>query len=239
MPDNIVPDSILLTQVSSIIGAIAGLGTAAFGLVDASKAIRGGVSNYGFDSIRKALSPFASALGAIGGASPWDTLYANWLNGMAKADQKAVAKSLIRLGLTPQNAATLADALRVDPAALTSVASKINLGTALEQQDMNILGQFDAMISAILDAGYERADQQYRNKSKLWAMIVAIVLAVVGGGVIYYENPNADGLSGYIFSRGFLFALLVGAVSTPLAPMAKDLTSALTAAVKAVAPVRR
>ena len=41
-----------LDSLSQMIAAIAGLGTAAYGLVDASKFLRGGVSNVGFKHIR-------------------------------------------------------------------------------------------------------------------------------------------------------------------------------------------
>jgi len=109
-----------LNGIGQYIAAAGGLGTAAFGLVDSSKAVMGGVSNSGFRFITMAITPLlpvASAqIGqAFGPADVIKTLRANWLNGMAKADQKATAKSLIRMGITPANAATLAARTGIPP----------------------------------------------------------------------------------------------------------------------------
>ncbi|HZQ12851.1 MAG TPA: hypothetical protein VFB31_08590, partial [Pseudolabrys sp.] len=99
-----------IPNVGDTIAAIAALGTAAYGLVDAMKAFGGGPSLVGYGRIKSALAPFDPALQALGNA-PWQTLRANWLNGVAKADQKAAAKSLIHLALSPGNATKLAAAV--------------------------------------------------------------------------------------------------------------------------------
>jgi hypothetical protein len=97
---------------------------------------------------------------------------------------------------------------------------------------MNVLGRFDAVVSAILDLGYERADQLYRNAAKAAAALVAVVLAVAAGALIH--NTGAPAPADSYFPNHFFVALLVGLVSTPLAPVAKDVSTALTAAVRAV-----
>src|SRR5262245_32560916 len=104
MADDLLSGS--LSNILNIVAAAGGLGTAAYGRVDASKAVAGGMSNPGFGYIRTAVKPLiGGADGAGGGATAFGpvqilaTLRANWLNGVAKADQKAKAKSLIRLGL--------------------------------------------------------------------------------------------------------------------------------------------
>src|SRR4030081_3115121 len=88
------------SPIADVLGAIAALGTAAYGLVDVSKFARGGVSNAGFRFISGALMPFAPALSAASGVDWQDVLWANWINGVAKDQQKAKAKSLIHLGLS-------------------------------------------------------------------------------------------------------------------------------------------
>jgi hypothetical protein len=236
-----------LPVISHCIAAIGGLGTAAYGLVDASKGVMGGVSNAGFSFIREAVAPLIGAADgsaekqAPTGVGPQDilrTLRANWLNGVAKADQKAIAKSLIRLTITPDNAPRLAARTGVDPKELTAVADRIRAGTPLLPQDVNVLGRFDAIVSALLDEGYERGDQQYRNTSKLAAALVAIVLAVVAGGIIDNVSNSVQAMT-YLASRDCLVAILVGAIATPLAPVAKDLSSSLAAAVKALSSTKR
>ncbi len=214
-------------NIPDIIAAVGALGTAAYGLVDASKFAYGGMSNPGFGYIKKAVEPLLGAAGGYGPSQIIATLKANWLNGMAKADQKAAAKSLIRLGLTSGNAALLAKATGVDEKALSAAAQSVTNGTPLTTQDLNVLGRFDAVVSAILDLGYERADQLYRNAAKAAAALVAVVLAVAGSWLL--------GRGG---TEDLIVAILIGLVSTPLAPVAKDLSTALTAAVKAVGAVK-
>jgi hypothetical protein len=218
--------AIMALDIPSAIGAIAALGTAAFGLVDALKGVAGGPSNFGFRYVKTTLLPFAPALNVVGADAFLETLRANWINGMAMDDQKAKAKALIHLGLTEANAKALAQAAGLDAAALAAVAAKIDAGTPLGTNDVNIVGRFDAIVSARLDAGYERADQFYRDASKLLSGIVAIILAVCGDMVL--NNPIP------LFG-----AVLIGIVATPLAPIAKDLTSSLAAAVDAISAVKR
>jgi hypothetical protein len=235
-----------LPSITESIAAIAALGTAAYGLVDASKAVWGGASNAGFGRIKGALKRFNPALETLGNA-PWQTLRANWLNGVAKADQKAAAKALIHLALSPENAPVLAGAVGINAKALQTAATKINNGTELAKTDMDILGRFDALVSAVLDAGYERAEQQYRNTAKMLSALVAIVLAGVAGYLIqsaaFAAKPPAPGavltVSSYLASKEFIVAIIIGAVSTPLAPIAKDLSTSLAAAVKAVGSFKR
>lgn len=242
MPDPATTDAMLsgrLGNILNFISAAAGLGTAAMGLVDASKAFWGGPSNFGFGCIRKAVDPFFfQGPGAptifFGKAEALQTLKANWLNGVAKAEQKAKAKALIHLGLTQGNAAALARAAGVDAAKLTSLAQKTAAGTAPTQEEINVLGQFDVIVSAMLDAAYERGDQIYRNASKILAMLVATVLGGIGGWIVL-----GGSVGDYIGTRAFFLSLLVGLSATPLAPIAKDLATSLQSAVSAVRAVKR
>jgi hypothetical protein len=80
------------------------------------------------------------------------------------------------------------------------------------------------MLSALIDAGYEEADQQYRNWSKLYASIIAVVLAVIAAAFLGFN---------------LILAVLIGLVSTPLAPVAKNLTSSLQAAASAMNAVKK
>lgn len=243
MPDPATTDAMLsgrLGNILNFISAAAGLGTAAMGLVDASKAFWGGPSNFGFGCIRNAVDPFFfQGPGAptifFGKAEALQTLKANWLNGVAKAEQKAKAKALIHLGLTQGNAAALARAAGVDAAKLTSLAQKTAAGTAPTQEEINVLGQFDVVVSAMLDAAYERGDQIYRNASKVLAMLVATILGGIGGWLVFCPKSDCH----YIGTSEFFLSLLVGLSATPLAPIAKDLATSLQSAVSAVRAAKR
>jgi hypothetical protein len=221
-------DPQIVTAISNSLSAIAALGVAAYGLADATKIGRkGGISNAGFTQIMACVAPFEAALAAA--TDTWRvTLHSHWVNGTALAEQKALAKSLIRLGLNPTNAARLAPHGHVDPVAFTTAVTHVFDGTALTPQDLAVLGRFDASVDTALDAGYERADQRYRNCARVLAGVIAIVLAVAGGWML-----SADRWA-FWTSLELLRALLIGAVSVPLAPIAKDLASSLAAAVSAL-----
>ena len=237
MGEETVDDMSHLTNVLSLIAAAGGLGAAAMGLVDASKAFWGGPSNFGFRYIRMAVERFVPATAdgprAYSRADILETLKANWINGVAVADQKAKARSLVHLRLTKDDAPALAPLVGVDPAALQTAATKAATGEPVLPADIAILGQFDAVLNAVLDEAYERADQRYRNAAKLLAVIVATLLAVAAGWLM------AKPASGYFGSQQFLTALLVGLSAAPIAPIAKDLASSLQAAGTAVGAARR
>lgn len=228
----------LVTSLSSldlpkVVLAIGSLGTAAYGVVDATKGFEGGVSNRGFGDIKEVVSkliPADSANVAPGAAlnlaSALRTLRANWLNGMVLGDQKSVAKALIKLNLTPGNASQMATATGVDKDVLTSIATKMGSATPLSPQETDVYGRFDLLLSALLDQGYQRADQRYRNSAKLAAVFVAIFLAILGGRIIVGAAFFSDGTE-------VLRSFIAGLLATPLAPVAKDLSSAIQAAARA------
>jgi hypothetical protein len=216
-----------LNGAGAAIIAIGALGTAAFGLVDAFKAFAGGVSNVGWGPVKASLKPFAPALDATG--VDWQaTLKANWLNGMAKDDQKAAAKSLVRLGLSAKNAAAMAVPGRVDPARLAAVMTAVESGTTLSPEDVALLARFDSVIGAALDAGFENGDRHYRNTARFLAGVVAVLLSLT----MEYLFPNLLGKDRYDA------ALLIGLVAVPIAPIAKDLSSALNATATAFRAAR-
>jgi hypothetical protein len=218
---------------SKLVLAVGGLGTAAYGLVDATKALGGGVSRAGFGDIKKVISqliPTASASGrpasALTQESAYDTLRANWMNGMALPDQKSVAKALIKLNLTPQSAKDMASVTGVDSDLLSGVAEKLKLSgndkavdKTLTDAESNAYGRFDLLLSALLDQAYQRGDQRYRNSAKLLAMFFSVGLAMLG----FYE---------VLGSGHNVLGFLTGLLAVPLAPIAKDLASTIQAGAK-------
>jgi hypothetical protein len=225
-----VLEAFTATAVSSldlpkIVLAIGSLGTAAYGFVDVSKGFWGGVSNRGFGDIKKMVSKFISSESpsGLGLYSVLATLRANWLNGMPSADQKSVAKALIKLNLTDATAETMANATGVNVDLLKSIANKLVSGKDLNQAETDAYGRFDLLLSAMLDQGYQRGDQRYRNSAKLLAVPVALALALLGAWAIGGQNLT--------FADAWR-ACIAGLLSTPLAPIAKDLSSAIQAGAK-------
>jgi hypothetical protein len=229
-----------LQSLPQVITAIGGLGTAAFGIVDATKVFGGGANHIGFKGISAAvtrLTPSAGDVGqpvnALSQQKILATLQANWFNGTDLGSQKSIAKSLIKLNLNAGNAAALAAATGVDPAALTAVATSIASGTPLSSAQSDVFARFDLILTALLDEAYQRSDQVYRNGTRALAMMTSVVLALIGGIMLH----NAGSVSSWGLDIGE--SLLVGLLATPLAPIAKDLSTALATAVNTLQVVKK
>lgn len=222
----------VLNDLPRAITSIGALGTAAFGLVDAGKVV--GVGNFrindiGFPRIRRTVSCLTPGApnNALSQRNILATLKANWYNGTDLRSQKAIAKSLIKLNLNPGNAAALAAETNVDPGVLTTVAANIAAGTPLNAAQSDVYARFDLIVTALLDETYQLADNFYRNWTRALAGIVAIALALAGDYML-------EGAPLHI-----LRPVLVGLLATPLAPIAKDLSSALATAVNALQATKK
>jgi hypothetical protein len=214
-------------DVIATIAAMGGLGLAAMALVDALKAVPGGgVSRIGFGHIRKVLRMFDKVLARAAGDQWEAVVMAHWINGRDRDDQIGVIRSLLRLGLNPDTADQLAVIGNVDPAALGKVAGKLTAGSALSETEINLIGRVEAAVEARLDAAFDLAEQAYRNTARALSGLVAVVLAVTAGTLL--STPAAP-----IDPR---IAALIGLLAVPIAPIAKDLVSALTASARAVRP---
>lgn len=225
--------------ISQIITAIGALGTAAFGLLEAVKPVIPWINRIGFTGIRRtvgALTPREAAGGAPRNALPQagilESLLSNWINGTDLGSQKAIAKSLIKLHLSAGNAAALAQIANVDAEILQQVAACIASGTSLSQAQSDVYARFDLIVTAQLDECYQRADQDYRNWTRALAAGIAVLLAMAGGWVLL-------GTDGFFGHREMGEALLIGLLATPLAPIAKDLSTALATAVNTLQLVKK
>jgi hypothetical protein len=199
--------------------------------VDASKVFGGGVNHIGFRGIKAAVTPLTpvnTVPGVPANALPQQkilaTLQANWFNGTDLGSQKSIAKSLIKLNLNAGNAPALAAATGVNPTALTDIATSIAAGTPLIPAQSDVFARFDLMVTALLDEAYQRSDQVYRNWTRALAMVVAVVLALVGGNIAHVDATTS---------------LLAGLVATPLAPIAKDVSTALATAVNTMQAIKK
>jgi hypothetical protein len=214
-----------LTEVTAIMAGIGALGTAAFGLVDVLKALPGGgLSRVGFHYIRAAVGRLAPPdpdldRSCMSAQDLVRSLHAHWINGCDTASQIATAKTFIELRLTPTTAPALARVTGVDPDLLAQVAASQQLGTALSPEQTAIFARFDAIIGSCLDEAYQRADQRYRNLAKFAAIPVAVGLAILAARVmpISVQLPQA---------------ILIGLIATPIAPVAKDISSIIAAGIK-------
>jgi hypothetical protein len=225
-------------NLGSVVTAIGGLGTAAFGLLEAIKSVLSPINLIGFPYIRNViagLTPSETGAGSPANSLPQTnvvaTLQANWINGTDLVSQKAIAKSLIKLHLSVGNAAALAVKTNLDPALLTQVATSMAAGTPLTQEQSDAYSRFDLIVTAMLDEAYQHSDQVYRNSTRALAGLIAVVVAVLGG----WNLAPVD----YWGSNAMWQALLVGMLATPLAPIAKDISSALATAVNTLQAVKK
>jgi hypothetical protein len=213
----------VLQNLPQVVTAIGGLGTAAFGLVDATKVFGGGVNHIGFRGIRSAVTGLTpdggQTVNALSQRKIVATLEANWMNGTDLASQKEIAKSLIKLNLNVHNARVLADVTGVDPGVLAGVATSLAAGTPLSSAESDVFARFDLIVTALLDEAYQRSNQIYRNWTRALAALVAVALAMAGGMVLRVD-PRVS--------------LLVGLLATPLAPIAKDISTALATTVSSM-----
>jgi hypothetical protein len=231
-------------QLAQVITAIGGLGTAAFGLLEALKPFFSSINRMGLDRIQgtiSSLTPNQSGdglppdpLNALPQKSILATIEANWINGTDITAQKAIAKSLIKLHLSAATAEKLAGAVNVDPATLRAIAAKTIAGTPLAQAESDVFSRFDLILTAMLDEVYQISDQVYRNGTRTLAAFLAVVLALAGAfsleGAILFTSAHWHDL---------ILAVLVGVLATPLAPIAKDISTALATAVNAMQAVKK
>ena len=230
----------ILSNLPQAVTAIGGLGTAAFGLLEAIKPVFPGINHMGFARIRTTVSALTpkeagarSPVNALPQENVLESLLANWVNGTDLNSQKSIAKSLIKLHLSAGNAAALATSANVDPTLLTEVAQNIASGTALTQQQSDAYARFDLIVTAMLDEAYQQADQVYRNSTRALAALIAVLLAFVGG--LSLVGAWAD----FWWKPDMFLSLLVGLLATPLAPIAKDISSALATAVNTMQAVKK
>lgn len=226
-----------LDFVVAMIAATGGLGLAAMSLVDALKALPGGgVSRIGFHHIRSAAVLFDQALERAVGPR-WETVIrAHWINGRPRGEQIGVLRSLLRLGLNRDTAAQLAVIGNVDAEALGAAADKLVSGESMTEAEVNLIGRVEAAVEARLDAAFDLAEQAYRNQARIWAGAIAVVLALLASLMIT-PPPAILGLN--LKGQSWMIGVLVGLLAVPIAPIAKDLVSALTAASKALQTARR
>jgi hypothetical protein len=88
-------------------------------------------------------------------------------------------------------------------------------------------------VTALLDESYQHADQVYRNWTRALAALIAVALAFVGGWSL------AGSWQGFWWKPDMFLALLIGLLATPLAPIAKDLSTALSTAVNTLQLVKK
>ena len=206
-----------MENLGTIILATGALGTAAFGIVEALKWTRLGEA--GFRAILKVLGPIIELLRTAYGPD-----FQNLLRAQYRGDQRDLTRVIrqgVRVGLTAANANQAARFLgMIDGERLTEAARQVEEGQELSAELRNVLGRFELAVDTRIDAALMLAKSRYVGATRVTSSILAILIAVAVG---------------VFLGEGYMFqAILVGIAAVPLAPVTKDLVSALQSASKAI-----
>lgn len=212
-------------DLGEIVLATGALGTASFGIVEgALKPWAIGpfsLGAWGFGQLKKNLGPLWKTLPVAFGPQ-----YEQMLLTLYRGKRSEVERTLrqgIRIGLTPENAPEIAAILdTVAPAELTAAAAAVEHGDTPTDAQRNTLGRFELAADARVDAAIRLADTYYVGGQQVAASVISIVLALVAGRFVL-PGPITPWQS-----------LGIGIAAVPLAPIAKDVATALQSAAKAM-----
>ncbi len=234
--------------------AVGALGAASYGIVDGLKIIRW-VDLAGFERLftrrgaaggrrwpfkqRMGLDPLLPVLRVAYGTDVMELLEAQYRSGRGHGDLPRTLRQGVRIGfmmMTPDEVVATATRLGVAhevaslaaeallwsraqrPAAAGEAADTAG-AKAIGEEHRAALARLETTIDARIDAALALGETAYVTQTKVLATIVALSIAV---GV---------GLS---LGQGLAVSFVVGIAAVPLAPVAKDLATALQEAVKAL-----
>lgn len=210
-----------LTSVTQFIIAAGAVGTAAMGIVEGAKSVH--IKPLGFRSLMSELQWAIEALKVAYGEQYDRLLKSLYRLNRSEGELPRILRQGVRIGLNKNNAALMAETVLGDvDGSLPQVATKIAAGESLSDQEKNILGRFEVAVDARIDAALALADRAYGNGIRLCSFIVAIFLSLMAAQVLH-------------FTGGYKTALIVGLISVPLAPIAKDVAKGLQSAANAIA----
>jgi hypothetical protein len=204
-------------HLSTAVLAAGALGTAAFGIVEALKVFPW-LGEAGFVVVLRYLAPVQNALEVAYGGDAMRLLKAQYRGDTALLTR--VIRQGVRIGLTPDNAEAIAAALRVvDGQQLKAAAEEVWQGGELSNESRNVLGRFELAVDARIDASLTLAQDHYVRSVRISATVVALVIALVVARLL---------------SVPLRYGLIVGLAAVPLAPIAKDVVTAIKSAAEAL-----
>lgn len=209
-----------MENLGTIVLAVGALGTASFGIVEGLKWTFVGLS--GFRQIPKLLGgPVMKALQIAYGPEYLSLLRAQYRANRTSGELPKSIRQGARVGLTPETAAELANQIGVvNEADLKAVASTLQKGKDLTDAQRSVLGRYELALDTRIDAALALANDKYIGYIRVLASAISIGIAL---GVW----RTTEGIE-------LLEALIVGVAAVPIAPIAKDLASAIQSAAKAM-----
>jgi len=216
-----------VSDLVALVTAAGALGGAAFGIVEGLKSTP--IGTIGFKVFKVQLGVIWTSLSGAYGSS-----YESLLEAQYQGNHDDLLRTLrqgVRIGLTAgnakQNAKELGDGL-IDGQKLENAATKIHGGQDLTPDEQHVLSRYELAVDARIDAAMTLALNKYAESLRIIAMLVALRVAL-GVGWLYSLTPT--GLDDV--GETMLLAAIVGIAAVPLAPIAKDLATAIQAAAQA------
>lgn len=235
-------------NLPNIILAIGALGTAAFGIVDGLKLFpwfdlagfeylfSGWTSSGGRKGLRyggSGLEPLLPSLKVAYGANVMDLMKGQYRSGRSGGTLPRTLRQGVRMGLDvmpPQEVEKVAMGLGlprdVAQAAANGILQKVPIGQLSTdslrheqpRDERSAMLRLLTLIDARIEAALALAEMSYATQAKVAAMFVASSIAALVGT---FTDVNPAGI------------VVVGLCAVPVAPVAKDLSSAVQQAVKA------
>lgn len=210
----------------AIILAVGALGTASFGIVEALKWTPIGV--IGFGKIRETLGPAVMACleDAYGEGNPKHYLQALYREERRGGELQRKLRQGARIGLNGTTAAGLARDFGavVDGCKLKKIGESVKDGSELSEEERRELGRFELALDARIEAALARANTAYVGGVRVLASFTSILIALAAWKLLLGTGTKVE----------LQHAVLAGLAAVPLAPLAKDLTSALKSATVAI-----
>ncbi len=219
--------------LTEMVLAAGSLGAAAYGIVDGFK-FSAKFASAGFNQIKMALgAPIYEALRYAYGSQFTNLMRAQYINGRSSGDLPRTLRQGVRLALNSENAEALAATIgHLDGKALKDAATAVETGANVSHQQRSLIARFEVAVDTRVDAALALAENKYKGVMQMRASGVSIVLAVIGS-FAFNVQQNSDGLTHAFTFEDFVIALVVGIAAVPLAPIAKNVSTALQSVAKA------
>ncbi len=218
------------THLVDIILAAGALGTASFGIVEG---LKGGewlkVGSIGFSKIPTELGAgVMNALKVAYGNNATHYLESLFRNSKDSGELSKTIRQGARIGLTKELASDLAESVGViDKDLLTNVAIKLRSGDELDKDERSALGRYELALDSRIDAAIANANTKYISGVRKAASIISILISVVVGLTIAFGKENFALTNDVTPFAIIVQSIVIGIVAVPIAPIAKDIVSAI------------
>lgn len=205
-----------MENLGTVILAVGALGTAAMGIVEALKWTPLGF--VGFGGLMQLLGALKEALAVAYGSD-----YVRLVRAQYRGDEQDLARVLrqgVRVGLTESNATSLGRFLgSIDTETLQKAVRIAETGGELTAEERNVIGRFELAADLRIDAGLSLARHRYTSATRVTASIVAVGIAIAVAQFLEVRT---------------IHAIIVGLAAVPVAPIAKDVVTAIQSAATAL-----